>query len=466
MLRSLVGSEMCIRDSSMRVALHKQDLGRAENVLSYIEESTRTIMGFATDGHHSECCLDKVIREIVTLVRSLLNPGVDMEVDCPSDMFFYGEVATVKVYLMNLLGNASKATMVGKITITVSESKRLLSLIVADTGPGLPQAQINMLTAASTNHGGGPIGHGQGALIIRSCADRLGGKIRVNASPKGSTIRLDFRSAQLPTQEREFWMPSAADYPEPDDADFLPEFETPRSGWTGGCPRHVNPPAKTRTPARCPVMSSPHSPRSTQRARPSPKPQETPPFQDGVRKKGSLQGGVVMEEPAPLQEHEYTGHSAEVHCILDDNNDSCELLTILIQKAYPGARVVCVNTPEEWDALRLGEFDVLYVDYNLGHSRTGADLIASARKDGHKMPIAGITGNCNPGDFEYESMTQAGASDIVGKPFPKPPEFVARLQKMKQNLVPKQDQAQPVSTRPNDLVEIDRSIQNQAQPDN
>eukprot|EP00656_Telonema_subtile_P025347 TRINITY_DN2742_c0_g1_i7.p1 TRINITY_DN2742_c0_g1~~TRINITY_DN2742_c0_g1_i7.p1 ORF type:complete len:641 (+),score=143.10 TRINITY_DN2742_c0_g1_i7:576-2498(+) len=390
-LRSFTFHEINNQLLSMRMAVNKSDLPRAGDVLSYIEESTRAIMGFASTGHNSECCLDKVIRQMMTLVKSLVQHSVELTFDGPNDLFFFGQVAAFKIYLMNVLGNAAKATQVGKIHVQLSQYKHRYSITVSDTGPGIgPEHQAKLTTPSGA--AGDVIGHGQGLLIIRSCAEKLGGKISVESSENGSCIGLTMASANLPDRKSNG---------EP----LTPNMRTTQ----------MTPTSKQHKAAELSVAGNHSSSWVAEWER------------------GLL--GTSMEASASDQSHpsreNMQPHEAEVHCVLDDSLDACELLGELVRTAFPGVKVVAVHTPEEWHQLKLDEFDVLYVDYNLGHELSGADLIHEARQNGHKMPIAGITGNWNVGDYEYEMMMRAGASDILGKPFPPVEELPDRLEAMR-----------------------------------
>lgn len=89
--------------------------------------------------------------------------------------------------LANLIGNATKHTDTGAVTLSVGmRSHETLSLIVRDTGPGFSDSALALLFEA----GGRPPetrapGSGLGLHIVYELADQIGGRVEVSNHPLG-----------------------------------------------------------------------------------------------------------------------------------------------------------------------------------------------------------------------------------------------------------------------------------------
>jgi signal transduction histidine kinase/CheY-like chemotaxis protein len=121
-----------------------------------------------------------------------------------------GDSMRLRQVLNNLLSNAIKFTARGAVTVRLSareDGDRLVfEAVVADTGPGLTQAQLGRLFTpfdqlASTvvrEHGGS----GLGLVISRELARLMGGDLTVTSKPgKGSRFRLQIQIAAAEAPE-------------------------------------------------------------------------------------------------------------------------------------------------------------------------------------------------------------------------------------------------------------------------
>jgi signal transduction histidine kinase/DNA-binding response OmpR family regulator len=145
--------------------------------------------------------LAALIADIRAMIRPLAaKNGNTLEVICPAGIGHMRSDATkVKQSLLNLLGNSSKFTTAGRISLTVSRTMAAtgstISFQVSDTGIGMSAAELSRLFQAftqvdttTTKRFGGT---GLGLAITKHFCDMLGGDITVTSEPgKGSTFTI------------------------------------------------------------------------------------------------------------------------------------------------------------------------------------------------------------------------------------------------------------------------------------
>ncbi|WP_119304352.1 PAS-domain containing protein [Dongia deserti] len=142
-----------------------------------------------------------LIGEIQSMILPLAaKNGNALEVICPADIGrMRSDVTKVKQSILNLLGNSSKFTTGGRITLVVSRQPTAvgsnISFRVSDTGIGMSAAETTKLFRAftqvdttTTKRFGGT---GLGLAITKHFCDMLGGSIAVESEPgKGSTFTI------------------------------------------------------------------------------------------------------------------------------------------------------------------------------------------------------------------------------------------------------------------------------------
>jgi len=152
--------------------------------------------------------LTELIEDVVsTLSFKLMGSEVQLAVDYPSHLTacFLGDPTRLRQVLINLMGNATKFTAQGSITLKVTEGRQtdFLHFQVIDTGIGIPQDRLKSIfepfsqaDASTTRNYGGT---GLGTTISRQLVDCMQGEIWVESCEgEGSTFHF---TAHLPATE-------------------------------------------------------------------------------------------------------------------------------------------------------------------------------------------------------------------------------------------------------------------------
>jgi signal transduction histidine kinase len=143
--------------------------------------------------------LPTIVRDVLAVVEPLVaKNGNTLRVDCPDDL---GEMRAdrtkVRQALLNLLGNASKFTDHGTVTLTVrrDQDTNWVSMSVSDTGIGMTPEQMSRLfqsfSQADASTAGKYGGTGLGLAISRQFCRMMGGDVSVESElGKGSTFTI------------------------------------------------------------------------------------------------------------------------------------------------------------------------------------------------------------------------------------------------------------------------------------
>lgn len=125
--------------------------------------------------------------------------GLELVVDLPADpLFVVADGARIDQVLTNLVNNSIRYTDFGQVRIALhghDAASGCLRFVVADTGPGIPEAVLPTLFAPDKFMTGAERrgeGSGIGLAIVRTLIDHLGGKIAVTSlHGRGTTFTLD-----------------------------------------------------------------------------------------------------------------------------------------------------------------------------------------------------------------------------------------------------------------------------------
>ena len=134
-----------------------------------------------------------VVQTVVTAMESLAaEKHLALRVSVPPDLpAGRGDERRIMQVLMNLVGNAVKFTEAGEVRIEASASNGQFHVSVADTGPGIAEAdhqrifeEFQQVDGASTRGKGGT---GLGLAIAKRIVELHGGRIWVQSSPGGGS---------------------------------------------------------------------------------------------------------------------------------------------------------------------------------------------------------------------------------------------------------------------------------------
>ncbi|HKA54262.1 MAG TPA: ATP-binding protein [Candidatus Binatia bacterium] len=159
------------------------DLGRLEAGRLPLSRSETEVAGLLQELQAETCRLQEQAR--LTFVW-------DVE---PALPILYTDPGKLKVVLKNLIGNAVKFTREGSITVAARRHRDGVELSVADTGIGIPQAELGVIfepfrqvESAARRQAGGT---GLGLHIVKRLLEVLGGTVTVQSEVgRGSTFRV------------------------------------------------------------------------------------------------------------------------------------------------------------------------------------------------------------------------------------------------------------------------------------
>ncbi|WP_233226325.1 SpoIIE family protein phosphatase [Amycolatopsis sp. CA-126428] len=150
-----------------------------------------------------------VTTELASVFRSAIEKaGLTFTVDCPPlDEPVYLDRGMWERVVFNLLSNALKFTFDGSITVTAGRDDECAVVTVADTGVGVPAAEMPRLferfhRIENTRARSGE-GSGIGLALVRELVELHGGTLAADSTEGAGTtfvIRLPFGSAHLPAE--------------------------------------------------------------------------------------------------------------------------------------------------------------------------------------------------------------------------------------------------------------------------
>jgi signal transduction histidine kinase len=115
--------------------------------------------------------------------RLPLHDGVELAWRIPAPLpTLQTDPAKLRIVLDNLVNNAIKFTVRGAITIDVRSDGHRVELVVADTGPGIPERDLGRIFEPFHQAGDGRQGQGGvglGLAIVDRYTQLLGGTVRV-----------------------------------------------------------------------------------------------------------------------------------------------------------------------------------------------------------------------------------------------------------------------------------------------
>ncbi|WP_410586444.1 SpoIIE family protein phosphatase [Amycolatopsis sp. lyj-23] len=195
------------RDREELEVVHRNSL-RLSKLVNTLLDFSRIEAG-RMQARYEPADLAAVTAELASVFRSAVEKaGLTFTVDCPPvDEPVYLDRGMWERVIFNLLSNALKFTFDGGITVTVSRDEDRAVVTVADTGVGVPAAEVPRLferfhrienTRARSDEGSGI-----GLALVRELVELHGGTITAGSTEGAGTtfvIRLPFGAAHLPAE--------------------------------------------------------------------------------------------------------------------------------------------------------------------------------------------------------------------------------------------------------------------------
>jgi len=140
--------------------------------------------------------LSEIVDDSIAAVNSASSASLDPErltTSVPESYSLRTNSAILRMVLVELLENAIEHGDTPEVDISFDESGH--TLVITDTGPGIPDIEIEVLkteTETQTKHG-----QGLGLWLIKWGIDRLGGSIDIDADSSGTRIKIELPTAHL-----------------------------------------------------------------------------------------------------------------------------------------------------------------------------------------------------------------------------------------------------------------------------
>ena len=182
---------------------------KIQEVLERLEKNGRHLLGLINDVLDlskieagqlvlslNEYSMGEVVQTAITAVEALaVEKKLELKTRVPQDLgIARGDEQRIAQVLLNLLGNAIKFTDEGEVRVEVTDSDETFLVSVADTGPGISEAdqkiifeEFQQVNGSNSREKGGS---GLGLSIVKKIVEMHGGRIWVESDVgKGSTFR-------------------------------------------------------------------------------------------------------------------------------------------------------------------------------------------------------------------------------------------------------------------------------------
>jgi signal transduction histidine kinase len=142
------------------------------------------------DPPHEAHDVSAIVREAVTAAAAeAARRGLHVQLEAATDVVAHVHAEAVRRALDNLLSNALKYAQY-EIAVSLEASAQQLVLRVRDDGPGIPEAERELVFEPFHRVRGGAPGTGLGLAIVREVASAHGGMARVVPTAQGAELML------------------------------------------------------------------------------------------------------------------------------------------------------------------------------------------------------------------------------------------------------------------------------------
>lgn len=192
-LKPLVGSLEMLAGDIPPTPANEELLGIVRRESESLEAFLTDFLAFARD----KCLtmevfdLDLLLREEAAAVRRHPSRRADVAVECDAaceGLLIRSDREAIRGIVRNLMVNALEATEQGRVAMLRSAEGEDVTVLIEDTGEGLPDCDAESLFEPFCTHK--PGGTGLGLAISRRLARRLGGEIHLERRDEGGTRAL------------------------------------------------------------------------------------------------------------------------------------------------------------------------------------------------------------------------------------------------------------------------------------
>ncbi len=145
--------------------------------------------------HPSPMDIAALVQETTAALQTQLHPGVILAAESPATCSMVGDRGRIRQMLLNVMGNAVKFTTSGSVTTTLRLSSTEAIIDVADTGPGIPPADLERIfdsffqsEAAQARTPREHEGAGLGLAITQALAAKHGGAVTIASTHGHGTV--------------------------------------------------------------------------------------------------------------------------------------------------------------------------------------------------------------------------------------------------------------------------------------
>ena len=133
-----------------------------------------------------DCAIDEIVESAMATTRQVANASVLFEYKPFSkDVVVFTDSHILQKILVKILDNAAKFTKQGSITVITNKIENGISIIVEDTGPGIPADKAETVFEQFTKLDEFSQGTGMGLTLCRTIIQKLNGRIYVDTSYSG-----------------------------------------------------------------------------------------------------------------------------------------------------------------------------------------------------------------------------------------------------------------------------------------
>jgi signal transduction histidine kinase len=138
-----------------------------------------------------------VVAPLLEAIAERMEPaeGVEISVDCPSDLAVLANRDLLEQAISNLVRNAVKYTAEGSIRLTGGSRDGQVEIGVADTGIGIPADSLPRVFDRFYKGDAQHEGFGLGLSIVQASVGVMGGELEIDSSPgRGTTVTITLPS--------------------------------------------------------------------------------------------------------------------------------------------------------------------------------------------------------------------------------------------------------------------------------